>query len=153
MPFAANGVISHDPIDGGIEITDAQYSEALEGILVGKQVSIEGGFSVGFPPEPDVPVPAPPTVDEIKAQFEGQTQAFMDGKARDAGYDSLLTAISYAEEPAVPRFQIEGKAFRAWRSLVWAFANEQLTLVLSGAKEQPTVEAFLADLPALELPA
>ncbi|MFK3794705.1 hypothetical protein [Pseudomonas sp. NPDC088444] len=89
----------------------------------------------------------------LRGQFEKATQAFMDGKAQAAGYDGLMTAISYAEEPAVAKFQEEGKAFRAWRSNVWAYANEQLELVLSGQKTQPTLETFLDSLPVLELPA
>jgi len=71
----------------------------------------------------------------------------------DSRYDSIATAVSYAVEPAVPEFQNDGIAFRAWRSLVWAYAYEQLAVVLAGGHEQPTVEAFLLELPALELPA
>lgn len=86
------------------------------------------------------------------AQFEQAVQAKLDGAAQAARYDSIATAVSYAEEPAVPKFQNDGIAFRAWRSLVWAYAYEQLALVLAGGREQPTVDEFLAELPALELP-
>lgn len=58
MPYAANGQISTSPIAGGIEITDQQYAEALAGMVEGKLVSIDGGFAVIDPPEPEVP-PAP----------------------------------------------------------------------------------------------
>ncbi|SCZ09390.1 hypothetical protein SAMN03159391_05326, partial [Pseudomonas sp. NFACC37-1] len=40
-----------------------------------------------------------------------------------------------------------------WRSLVWAYANEQVNLVLSGDRPQPGVEEFLNGLPSLNLPA
>ena len=89
----------------------------------------------------------------LRKQFESATQDFMDGKAQEMGYDSLLTAISYAEEPEVEQFQEEGRAFRAWRSRVWAYAHEQLRQVMAGEKAQPTVEDFVAGLPELELPA
>jgi hypothetical protein len=66
MPWATNGQISTSPIDGGIEITDADYQAALEGIMEGKIVSIEGGvFALVDPllpepePEPE-PEPLPP---------------------------------------------------------------------------------------------
>ena len=90
---------------------------------------------------------------EITATFEQAIQARLNEAAIAARYDSIATAVSYAEEPAVPKFQNAGIAFRAWRSLVWAYAYEQLALVLAGGREQPTVEAFLLELPELELPA
>lgn len=89
---------------------------------------------------------------EITATFEQAIQARLNEAAIAARYDSIATAVSYAEEPAVPKFQNDGKAFRAWRSLIWAYAYEQLALVLAGGREQPTVDEFLAELPALELP-
>lgn len=46
MPYAANGKISQVPIDGGIEITDEQYRQALGGMLDGMAVSIDGGFAL-----------------------------------------------------------------------------------------------------------
>lgn len=65
MPYASNGRISYDPFPDAIEISQAQYDEALAGVLEGKVVSIEGGFSVAYPPEPE-PDPEPEiTVDEL----------------------------------------------------------------------------------------
>lgn len=89
----------------------------------------------------------------VMAEFEQAVQGKLNSAAIAAKYDSIENAVSYAEEPAVPKFQKDGIAFRAWRSLVWAYAYEQLALVLAGEREQPTVEAFLLELPALELPA
>ncbi|WP_341959160.1 hypothetical protein [Pseudomonas sp. RC10] len=86
------------------------------------------------------------------AAFEQAVQTKLDGAARDAGYDSIFTAISYADEPAVPRFQADGQAFRRWRSLVWDYAHSELNAVLAGEKPQPDLDTFLAGLPALELP-
>lgn len=95
----------------------------------------------------------PPSEAQLTSIFEQAVQAKLDGAAQGRGYDSISTAISYAEEPAVPKFQKDGKAFRAWRSMVWAYAYEQLATVKAGEREQPTVEAFLQELPELELPA
>lgn len=99
---------------------------------------------------PVVEVPTPP-VDEVSKLYERAVQATLDAAAVAARYDSIATAVSYAEEPAVPKFQKDGIAFRAWRSRVWAYAYEQLSLVLAGEREQPTVEAFLQELPVLGL--
>ena len=89
----------------------------------------------------------------VMAEFERAVQGKLNGAAIAAKYDSIENAVSYAEEPAVPKFQNDGKAFRAWRSLVWAYAYEQLALVLAGERAQPTVDEFLLELPQLELPA
>lgn len=57
----------------------------------------------------------------------------LDAMAVNCGYSSILSAISYAEEPAVPAYQEDGRKFRAWRSLVWAWfyadpSREEMTL-------------------------
>ena len=37
-------------------------------------------------------------------------------KARELGYTNIFTAVTYADEAAVPQFQREGQALREWRS-------------------------------------
>jgi hypothetical protein len=68
MPWAINGQISTDMLDGGIEITDAQYAEALEGIAAGKAVSIANGFEIIDPlvAPPEAPEEPDRTLDEWK---------------------------------------------------------------------------------------
>jgi hypothetical protein len=102
-----------------------------------------------------VVVPADPAevAEVVTSTFEQAIQDHLNAAAVNNGYDDIMTAVSYAEEPAVPKFQNDGKAFRAWRSLVWAYAYEQLAAVKAGEREQPTVEAFLQELPALDSPA
>ncbi|MDF3858082.1 hypothetical protein P3W70_06980 [Achromobacter denitrificans] len=70
MPYATNGAISRDPIENGLQITDEQYTLALAGMLEGKVVSIDGGFKVERPPEPDPETPQPPTFEELRADKE-----------------------------------------------------------------------------------
>jgi hypothetical protein len=54
MPYAAEGQISTDPIDGGIEITDEQYAEAINAVISGKVIKIENGqMVIADPPPPD----------------------------------------------------------------------------------------------------
>lgn len=88
-----------------------------------------------------------------KAEYEKAAQDKLDSSAQAFGYDSINNAVSYAEEPAVPKFQNDGKAFRTWRSLVWAYAYSVMDAVLAGTQEQPTLDEFLADMPKLDLPA
>ena len=85
-------------------------------------------------------------------RYDAQLQAHLDAAAHAAGYDDIRSAITYADEPAVPKFQAEGRAFRAWRSLFWAAANDVKNAVLAGTRPAPTVSALIAELPTLTLP-
>lgn len=49
--YAAEGEVGTAPIDGGIEISAEQYQSAIEAMLVGKIVTVEGGFDLIDPPE------------------------------------------------------------------------------------------------------
>jgi hypothetical protein len=99
------------------------------------------------------PPPPPPAQDPeaVKAAKVATVQAFMDGKAQALGYDGITTAITYADEPAVPKFQTEGQAFRAWRSLCWETCYGIFDAVEAGTQPIPTDEALLAALPTLDL--
>lgn len=153
MPFAANGRISTDDFDRAIEITDDQYLQALEGMLTGLVVTIDGGFKISPPvPEAD-PEPDPePTTEQLIERFSSVIQEHMDVAARLAGYDDIKTAVTYADEPSVPKFEAEGKALRAWRSLIWAYGYEQIAAVQSGERVLPTPEELIAELPPLVMP-
>lgn len=67
MPYAHNNRISQDLIDGGIEITQEQYQQALAGMLAGLEVTIDDGFKVAPKPEPVEPPKPAPTLDDLKA--------------------------------------------------------------------------------------
>lgn len=101
-------------------------------------------------PPPDPPPPEP-TPAQIRAQRAGAVQLHMDATAMTYGYDSIASAVTYADEPAVPRFQAEGQAFRRWRSLVWAACYQVLAEVEAGQRAVPTESELLALLPALDI--
>ena len=61
-----------------------------------------------------------------------------------------MTAVTYADEPAVPRFQAQGRAFRAWRSLVWDFCYSLEDRVAAGQVDEPTMEQLLQMLPVCD---
>lgn len=83
-------------------------------------------------------------------QLNGVVQAYMDQTAQLSGYESLLAAISYADEEAVPSFQEDGKRFRAWRSLVWAYVFEQQAQALTSPDKELSLLDLLLGLPELE---
>lgn len=88
---------------------------------------------------------------DVMQTYIGIIQRHMDAKAQEFGYDSLISGISYADEPAVPKFQAEGQALRAWRSQVWAFGYEYLAKVQASEQALPTPDELLAELPAFEM--
>ena len=44
MPYAAEDKISEAMIEGGIEITEQEYQEALQAMLEGKKIAIRDGM-------------------------------------------------------------------------------------------------------------
>lgn len=48
MKYAADNMISFDPIENGIEITDSQYREALVEMQKGNRVRVENDGTLTF---------------------------------------------------------------------------------------------------------
>ncbi|MBT0961670.1 hypothetical protein [Denitromonas iodatirespirans] len=105
-------------------------------------------------PQPPIepPEPTEPTEEEIIAELAAAVQSHLDTAARAVGYDSIASAVTYAEEPAVAKFQAEGRTFRAWRSLVWEACYQIMADVQSNARPIPSAAELIAELPALVLP-
>ena len=76
----------------------------------------------------------------------------MDATAKSMGYDDMNSAVTYADEPAVTKFQAEGRALRAWRSLVWARCYQLLAEVEAATREAMTAAQVIAALPELVSP-
>lgn len=113
-----------------------------------------------------------PTQDDLIAlskaekikEIENALQKIMDEEARMLGYDNVVTAITYAAETAVTKFSTDGKSFRKWRSLVWAYAYAELaayetamtTYTIDMATYQADLDQYnidvLADPPLSPLP-
>lgn len=76
MPYAINGMVSQDILEGGIEITEEQYLEAINGMIAGLVVTINNGFRVGPALPPPPPEPPAPTEAEILAAQSLKLQGF-----------------------------------------------------------------------------
>ncbi|WP_050408724.1 hypothetical protein [Massilia sp. NR 4-1] len=79
-------------------------------------------------------------------------QAELDRVARSFGYwidatAPMQSAVTYADEPAVAKFQTAGRTLRAWRSKVWESFYVVLAEVQSGNRSAPTLVELLAELP------
>ena len=138
--------INSDIPSDAVEITVEQHAALINGQSSGKCIVADAD---GFPVLAD---PAPPTDEEIVAGIAIAVQEHMNAAAQAAGYDDIKSAVTYADEPAVPKFQAEGQAFRAWRSLVWAKCYQLLDEVKAGVREPMSAEEVIAELPALALP-
>ena len=85
---------------------------------------------------------------QIQKQLTDAVQHVLDAKAQELLYDNCLSVCSYIDT-GVPKFDAEGRAFRAWRSQVWAKGYEILAEVQEGKRAIPTTEELLAELPKL----
>ncbi len=96
------------------------------------------GNALLFEPTPE---PLPLTV----ADYEAAIQRHVDETARSKQFRDGVTMASYASSTN-PQWETEALAFIAWRDAVWAFAYAELAKVQAGEREQPTAEAFIAEI-------
>jgi hypothetical protein len=100
-------------------------------------------FAAAFPP----PAPEPPSLEEQIQDFMSGIQARLDNFARTRGYDSVLSAASYAASNNAT-YQAEGQYVIDARDATWEWSNDYLNQVLAGQKEIPSWEEFEAELEA-----
>ena len=91
------------------------------------------------------------TLDQRKVLLVAGVDLHLDSQAQALGYSSIQTAVSYADEDAVEKFQLEGRALRRWRSLVYAACYELLAAFEAGDIEEPTGAALIEALPAFAM--
>ena len=87
----------------------------------------------------------------LKRKPTEQEVNILKERAKEYGYKSCESAISYAAEPSIPKFQAEGKAFRAWRSKFWDAINTVKQDVLSNKRTIPSFEELIQEVPTLNL--
>ena len=78
------------------------------------------------------------------ASLESAVNKHINDAAIAMGYESILTAVTYASDPTVPRFQSEGLSLLSWRSACWAKCYELLDVGV-----MMTEEELIAQLPKL----
>lgn len=92
-----------------------------------------------------------PTAEEKVAMFRKAIGDYINSKAVEQGFDSILTAVTYADEPADTLNQSKGLALREWRSLCWEYCRGELETWQNTGLE-PTVEELISGLPTLTVP-
>jgi hypothetical protein len=133
-----NSIIPSD----AVTVTRAEHQALLNGQSSGKRIVSANG-------RPVLVDPPAPTLEQRIAGYVSDVQKHMDDTANAYGYDDIKSAVTYADEPSVAKFQEEGRKFRAWRSLVWAHCYAVLDQVQAGGDE-PSVESLIAGLPGLD---
>ncbi len=102
------------------------------------------------PVEDDQPVTNHPGLSPVDV-YRLEIQAMIDAKANERQYDSGATLASYVNS-TIEQWSSEAQAFVAWRDAVWLYALAELDKVQKADRAQPSVEDFLAELPAFEWP-
>ena len=88
-------------------------------------------------------------LEELTALFKEKTQELLDAKAREKGYDDILSACSYAGYDN--DFRAEGEAFGIWRAKVWKYGYGLLSAIAEGKHKMPkSFDEILAEMPTLE---
>jgi len=129
----------------------------IDSNLIGKKGYPMHYAALGLaPPIKTVPVEAgEPVTDHLGLNpvdvYRLEIQAMIDAKSSERQYDSGATLASYVNS-TIEQWANEAQAFVAWRDAVWLYALAELDKVQNGERDQPSVEDFLAELPALEWP-
>jgi len=96
--------------------------------------------------EPGFVAPVP-TVDDYRSAI----QALVDNTAREQQFNDGVTLASYVTS-TVSTWAAQAAAFVAWRDNIWRYTYSELAKVQAAERNQPTVEAFLLELPAIIWP-
>lgn len=134
----------------GTQYDQAQFSDEVEEFHAGQDETwIDAPRFEAIEEINGIPDYGEPTEEQLKKveqkHFEQLVQNHLDKEAQKFGYDSVLSACSYAGY-ANP-FQAEGQSFVEWRGNVWAYCYQLLADVEAGTRNVPTDTELLAELP------
>lgn len=99
-----------------------------------------------------VRLPDPPELPPSQDDYKDAIQALIDDTARSRNYTDGNSCATYDNDPLYPQWDLEAKAFKAWRSTVWAYAYNQMYAVTQGQRPQPSVAELLSELPPIVWP-
>lgn len=89
--------------------------------------------------------------ESIKNSLEEGIQKYLDSTAKNYGYDSMLSAVSYVNS-TYPKFAAEAAACIAWRDSVWLYCYQVMQGILDNSRSIPTIEELISELPQLSWP-
>lgn len=127
------------------------YVQRISGAVIGVYENPQSAYAEEYLDEDNAEVLAflnpPPSVDD----YEVAIQSHVDATARSRQFRDGVTLASYVSSTR-PQWAEEARAFVAWRDQVWAYAHGELSRVLGGERDQPTVTEIIAELPPISWP-
>jgi len=135
-------------------IVDMPYHELSPSQKLGKPIYTIAGNTVErtWPAIDKTPDEIAADQQALQNQIVSETQRRLDEFAQTRGYDSILSACTYATS-SVPKFRSEGQYCVDARDATWAKLYEILAEVQSGARPAPSGYADIEpDLPVLAWP-
>ena len=118
-----------------VEITEETWKDLLKAQSEGKNIVADENGNP-YAKDPDAP-----TKDQTIVEYEGAAQNNLDKIAQSWGYNSMDTAVSYANSTDA-QYKADAEALIAWRDSYWAEAY-----TLEAGTLPATAEAFVALLP------
>jgi hypothetical protein len=88
----------------------------------------------------------------VAQEFEQAVTMYLDSKAAERGYSSILSAASRSGIIG-SLWQPEGLAYGLWMDSCWIKCYQIMGAVKLGMRTMPTIEDVIAELPVLVLPA
>jgi hypothetical protein len=86
------------------------------------------------------------SLEDLETAFKIFVQDILDTKAKEHGYDSIVSACSYAGYDN--DFRAEGEKFGVWRAHIWQWGYALLADIKAGRKQIPTsLEEALEGMP------
>lgn len=77
-----------------------------------------------------------------KTYYSNAIQKVLDDKAKEYGYDNILSACTY-KDSSNEKFAKEGQAFYTWRDVVWSKVSELL--------EEDNISELISNLPVFSI--
>lgn len=127
-----------------VEITAEEHQALIEGQSKGKRIVADAS---GFPVLQD---PPPPTEAELVAQYESALDAHLDAVAQSYRYADRTRLALRAGYPN--QHQALATAFGTWMDTCNDLAKQRYQEVKAGIATLPTLDEFLALLPAFVAP-
>ncbi|TCL70529.1 hypothetical protein [Rhizobium sp. BK251] len=141
-------------IDGSSVINRAVFEEEMpndwpdrESWFANEEAQIGWSYQNGEFSAPAVAVRVP-TI----SNYQIAIQSLIDTTALTKQFNDGVTLASY-KDSTNPVWAAQAGTFIAWRDNVWQHAYSELAKVQAGEREQPTIEAFLLELPEMVWPA
>lgn len=121
--------------DDAVEITPEERQTLLEQEKQGREIAL------GRNGRPETR-PKQRTRDEDVFFLRASVISHIENQAKSEGFDSILDAVSYADEPTDPTRQAKGQALRAWRSQCWVVFDAE-----TQSTPLPNPQQLIARLP------